>query len=115
MPPRNRIVALLSSTTLNGVDYIEIREAEPTRVYVHFLNTVAVDEAGLAATITGGDITPQVAVNPIQATDWSADLEGRPVLRLTVLGRGDFSTYTLKLAPGTHLAPYFPSAPFSFF
>lgn len=115
MPPRNRILALFSSTTLNGVDYVEIREAEPTHVYVHFLNTVAVDEVGLAATITGGDITPNVAVNPVQPADWSVDLEGRPVLRLTVPGRGDFSTYTLKLAPGTHLDPYFRERPFSFF
>ena len=116
MDSRNRILELLKpGATLNGIDYVEVREAEPTRLYVHFVNRVAVAEAGLATTIKGGDITPEVTVQPLQAGDWSTDTEGRPVLRLTVPGRGDFSTYTLELQPGGHLDPYFRSVRFSFF
>ena len=116
MAPRNRILELLKpAATLNGIDYVEVRESESARLYVHFLNRVAVIEAGLVATITGGDITPEVPVSALQAADWSADTDGRPVLRLTVPGRGDFSTYTLTLKPGNNLDPYFRTARFSFF
>ena len=116
MTPRNRILELLKpAATLNGIDYVEVREAEPLRLYVHFLNRVAVTEANAVATITGGDITPEVPVSPLQAADWSADTNGRPVLRLTVPGRGDFSTYTLTLKPGNKLDPYFRAVRFSFF
>ena len=116
MASRNRILELLKpGATLNGIDFVEVRESEPTRLYVHFLNRVAVSEGGLVATIKGGDITPEVAVKPLQPADWSTDTEGRPVLRLTVPGRGDFSSYTLNLDPGTKLDPYFRSIRFSFF
>ena len=116
MASRNRILELLKpGAVLNGIDYVEVREGEPTRLYVHFLNAVAVNEAGLVATIKGGDITPEVEVKPLQAGDWSTDTEGRPVLRLTVPGRGDFSSYTLTLSPGTHLDPFFRDVQFSFF
>lgn len=116
MAARNRTLELLKNgATLNGIDYVEVREAEPTRLYVHFLNTVAVADPQLVATITGGDITPDVAVEPIQAADWSTDSEGRPILTLRVPGRGDHSTYTLRLDGGTALDPYFRPVRFSFF
>jgi hypothetical protein len=116
MATRNRVLELLKvGATLNGIDYVEVRENEPTRVYVHFLNTILVDEPNLAITIKGGDITPEVPVAPLQTADWSTDSEGRPLLRLHVLGRGDFSTYTLRIDGGTRLDPYFRAVDFSFF
>jgi hypothetical protein len=116
MTARNRILELLKpGAILNGIDYVEVREAEPTRLYVHFLNGVAVAAPLLSAAITGGDIAPDVAVAPIAPGDWSADVEGRPILRLTVPGRGDHSTYTLSLTGASALDPYFQAVPFSFF
>src|SRR6266704_705107 len=83
MAAKDRILELLrAGATLNGIDFVEVREAEPTRLYVHFFNTVAVADPQLVATIAGGDVTPLVSVEPIQAGDWSADSEGRPVLML---------------------------------
>jgi hypothetical protein len=116
MSNRNRILELLKpGATLNGIDYVEVREAEPGNLYVHFLNSVAVSSASLFAVITGGDITPTVPVAAIQAADWMSDSEGRPVLALHVPGRGDHSSYTLTLNQATALDPYFQSVPFSFF
>src|SRR5215469_10282541 len=110
MQPRNRILELLKTgATLNAIDYVEAREAEPNHLYVHFLNSVAVADPQLVASITGGDLTPQVPVDPIQAGDWSADSDSRPILLLHVPGRGDHSTYTLRLDGGTALDPYFRS------
>lgn len=113
--PRNRVLELVGSATLNGIDYVEAREAEPQRLYVHFFNAVAINAPDLGATITSGDRTPEVAVEPIQAGDILSDSEGRLLLRLRVPGRGDFSTYTLTLTGGVALDPYFRAARFSFF
>jgi len=115
VPPKNRVLELVHSTTLNGIDYVEVREAEPTRLYVHFFNAVPIDQPGLRATITGGDRTPEVVVEPIQAADLLTDSEGRLVLRLRVPGRGDFSMYRLALEGGRNLDPYFRSIAFSFY
>src|SRR5262249_60844230 len=116
MTARNRRLELLKpGATLNAIDFIEVRETEPTRVYVHFLNAVSVVDPALVATIFGGDITPDIPVSPIQPGDWSQDAEGRPVLRLTVTGRGDHSAYILRLAGSVALDPYFSETRFSFF
>ncbi|WP_295386958.1 hypothetical protein [uncultured Thiodictyon sp.] len=114
-PPRNRLLDLLNCATRNGIDYVEVREAEPERLYVHFINTVPVAEAGLKASIVGGDRLPSVAVAPLTAGDWSSDAEGRPILALRVAGRGDFSTYTLNLDGGNRLDDYFRQVRFSFY
>jgi len=116
MAPRNRVLELLKAgAALNGIDFVEVREAEPTRLYVHFFNAVAVAQPGLVVTITGGDLKPEVPVEPVQAGDWGVDLEGRPVLMLRVPGRGDFSTYTLRIEGSEALDPYFRSVGFSFY
>jgi hypothetical protein len=116
MAARNRILELLKpGASLNGIDYVEVRESEPTRLYVHFLNTVGMADPALSPAITGGDITPEVPVEPIQPGDWSADSEWRPVLMLRIPGRGDHSTYTLGLSGGHALDPYFRDVQFSFF
>jgi hypothetical protein len=114
-PPKKRVLDLIASNVVNGIDYVEVREAEPTRLYVHFFNIVAIANPLLSATVTGGDRIPEVKVGPVAAADWSQDFDGRPVLRLTVPDRGDFSTYTLAIKNAPKLDPYFAQVPFSFY
>jgi len=38
----DRLAALLASTTLNGIDFVEIADDAQTALVVHFLNTVPV-------------------------------------------------------------------------
>jgi hypothetical protein len=68
----------------------------------------------MAATIAGGDRIPTVTVSPINnATDWSTDADGRPLLTLHVGGQGDFSDYTLSIT-GAPLDIFYASTRFSF-
>lgn len=103
--PRNRLVLVIESSTVNGIDYVELPAVDATTLYVHFLNEVPVQPASPAvvlATITGGDRIQGIQVNAIDnATDWSVDADGRPLLTLTVNEPGDFSNYTLALTTGT--------------
>ena len=101
--PRDRVGAILLSPTLNGIDFVEV--AAPRSLRVHFLNKVPVANSAIAASIDGGDSVPVVKLKTIDnTTDWSADAEGRPVLSLTALNDGDFSTYRLTLtAPALDL------------
>lgn len=116
MASRNRVLELVKqSAALNGIDFVEVRQSQPTRLWVHFLNGVDVADPGLHITVTGGDISPEVPVQPIRPGDWSVDREGRRILMVRVPGRGDFSSYTLRIDGGTKLDPYFRSARFSFF
>jgi hypothetical protein len=65
-------------------------------------------------TITGGEVVTSVPVLPINdATAWSADSEGRPVLTLAVSAPGDFSLYTLTVS-SSKLDPFFDHAQFNF-
>ncbi|HEX3346851.1 MAG TPA: hypothetical protein VHS58_01970, partial [Acetobacteraceae bacterium] len=112
--PKDRFIELLKSTTLNGIDFVELDPADPTILRVHFFNAVPVAVAGIAATIGGGDRIPTVVVKPIDnATDWSTDAEGRPLLTLHVLGEGDFSDYTLGIT-GAPLDIFYACTRFSF-
>jgi hypothetical protein len=101
--PKNRVLAIVASTTVNGVDFVEV--SAPRVLIVHFLNAVSVKDPSIAASITGGDSVPTVAVQPIDnSTDWSTDAEGRPLLTLYTLTDGDFSNYRLTLtAPALDL------------
>jgi hypothetical protein len=111
-----RQLLLAEGATWNGIDYVEVA-ADQTELYVHFLNAVAV--AGTLVghtpvTIAGGEVIQSVAVDPIeQATAFSADSEGRPILTLSVAAPGDFSTYRLTVS-STVLDPFFTSVAFSF-
>jgi hypothetical protein len=112
----NRIEELLKpGATLNGIDFVEVRETEPQRVYVHFINGIAVHAAGMTATIRGGDITPTVPAASIAQGDWTTDAEGRQVLALNVPGRGDFSIYRLALEGGQKLDPHLSEIDLSFY
>ena len=112
--PRNRLQLVIASTTVNGIDFIELPAVNATTLYVHFLNAVNVNVPGIAATISGGDRITGITVTPIQSgSDWSVDANGYPILAVTVSMPGDFSTYTLTLT-GAPLDPMYQSATFSF-
>jgi hypothetical protein len=112
--PKDRFTELLKSTTLNGIDFVELDPADPTILKVHFLNAVTVATAGMASTIDGGDRIPTVTAAPIDnATDWSTDADGRPLLTLHVGGQGDFSEYKLSIT-GAPLDIFYASTRFSF-
>jgi hypothetical protein len=116
-PTRDRRQLLLApGAVLNGIDYIDSGPG-PTRLSVHFLNTVVVRgslSGSRPVTIIGGELVTGIAVNPIDETAaWSADSQGRPVLALTVTAPGDFSTYRLAIS-STKLDPFFGQAPFMF-
>lgn len=113
MVERNRLLDLIGAPGLNGIDYVEVREAAPGRLWVHFLNAVPVAAPTLAATIVGaGGRT--LALPPIAPTDWSEDLAGRPVLALAPPGAPDGDRYRLTLAGSPALDPYFAATDFSF-
>jgi hypothetical protein len=112
----DRLADLVTSTTLNGIDFIEITSPDQTSLRVHFLNPVTVQGTLGAAnpvTITGGEATPTVPVLPIAAADWSVDDKGRPMLALHTRFRGDFSFYTLTIASDV-LDPYRAAVRFTF-
>ena len=97
----DRLAALLASTSLNGIDFVEIASPDQTRLRLHFLNGVAIEGTLVGqhpVTITGGESVASVAVLPIAATDWGADAAGRPTLLLAVAAPGDFSHYLLSIA-----------------
>lgn len=122
--PRDRLELLRASSTLNGIDFVEVVGAAQTELRVHFLNPVP-DLAALAAlaarieqaTITGGEAIRTVAVQPFGPGDWNL-VAAMPVLTLRVAAPGDFSNYTLTLItrrPGADvLDRYFERASFSF-
>jgi len=115
--PRNRLVLVVESTTLNGIDFIELKSVNATTLYVHFLNSVTVATPGIAATISGGDRIQGITLKAIDnAADWTVDTEGRPLLALYADRPGDFSLYTLTITgpPSLPLDPMYSSATFSF-
>jgi hypothetical protein len=113
---KDRREKLLTSTSLNGIDFVEIASQVETTLRVHFLNAVALQSDISQATITGGEVIRSVAVRPIDdATAWSTDIDGRPLLTLRVDAPGDFSFYTLDLvSKSQRLDTFFDHALFSF-
>jgi hypothetical protein len=112
----DRLALLLASTTLNGIDFVEVHCQDETHPVVHFLNTVPVEgtlTVPQQITISGGESVPAVPVQPVGPGDWSFDEDGRPLLRLTTPYAGDFSTYQLSIGSGA-LDPYYARASFSF-
>jgi hypothetical protein len=112
--PRNRLQLVIESTTVNGIDFIELKTVDATTLYVHFLNAVNINVPGIAASIRGGDRITGITVSPIQsATGWTVDANGNPILAVQVSTPGDFSSYLLTLT-GAPLDPMYQSAKFSF-
>ena len=119
MEPKDRRTTVLQSSTINGIDFVEVADLAQQTLRVHFLNGVGgptgVHDSGAgsppasvvvplaetldtpAVTITGGESIPEVLVNTIDDSDaWSTD-DGHLVLTLTVAAPGDFSNYTLRI------------------
>jgi hypothetical protein len=112
----DRLATLLASTTLNGIDFVEVTSADQMSLRVHFLNSVTVQGTLVATnpvTITGGESVPSVPVGPIAGTDWGVDDEGRQTLDLRTPFAGDFSYYALHVASPA-LDAYYATARFSF-
>ena len=79
MEMKNRLAKLTQAgATFNGIDFVEVLEAAPSDLRVHFVNGIAVKEPGVAATVDGGDAVPQVKIAAIGDADWSTDGDGRP-------------------------------------
>ena len=110
--PRDRRSHLIASTTLNGIDFVEIASADQKTLRVHFLNPVALQGTVSAVAISGGETIPTVAVKPIQDSDWITE-EGHLLLTLRVVAPGDFSRYTLSLT-SLKLDAFFNQVIFSF-
>lgn len=114
--PRNRLVQVLKSSTVNGIDFVELKSVDATTLYVHFLNAVPVAMAGIKAAISGGDRITGITLDTIKPADWALDPDGRPLLTLRANQAGDFSNYTLTLTgpPSLALDPMYRSVTFSF-
>jgi hypothetical protein len=111
MTNHDRRARVLASSSVNGIDFVEIADQAQTVLRVHFLNAVPVEGTLTAApTITGGATIPTVAVLPNLAWGWD---DGHVVLTLQVRAPGDFSLYTLTLASPV-LDHFFDHALFSF-
>lgn len=123
--PRDRRQLLLQAgATVNGIDYVDV-DVDQVTLTVHFINQVSLYDptatppvdafsAQEPVTITGGEVVPTVAVDPVDpGADLTEDTAGRPVLTLTVPAPGDFSTYQLAI-DSPLLDPFFSSVPFSF-
>lgn len=116
---KDRLKALRASVTYNGIDFVEVVSADQLTLRIHFLNSVPLQGVVQKATITGGEVIKTVDVQSINdATDWSADAEGHPLLTLRVTQPGDFSTYMLSLTTdptaGDKLDSFYAQVPFGF-
>ena len=94
-----RIAAVLESTVLNGIDYLEVVSPDQTVLEVVFVHPLPGQVGGIPAAGTlalgnwrleGGD-----RIRDIQIVD--LDAAGADRLRLTVDQAGDFSLYVLRL------------------
>jgi len=103
----------------NGLDYVEVVDGPPTRLYIYFFGKLPTELATKAPNLkrylhlTGGDritglqildVTPQAGV----------DAEHDDVLIATADQVGDFSTYTLSLVGVEGIDPQYSSADFTF-
>jgi len=112
---RERVIA---STDFNGIDFVEVTTQDQQNLHVHFLNDQVVVQGTITnVTIAGGETIPTVPVldlNQINdASHWTTDSAGRPILKLSVNKPGDFSRYTLTVN-SPKLDPFFNQATFSF-
>lgn len=117
-PPKDRRDRLITSATLNGIDFVEIASPDQKTLRVHFLNTVTVQGTITDLGITGGETIPEVAIlnraTINEAAHWTTETTtGQPILTLTVAAPGDFSRYVLTLK-STRLDPFFSQVTFSF-
>jgi Baseplate J-like protein len=115
--PRDRRQLLAAKgAKLNGIDFVDVAPGQ-TQLFVHFQNAISLKgslSGSSPVRIDGGEVISTVAVTPIdESTDWSLDSQGRPILALSVLAPGDFSTYRLTIR-SPNLDPFFDQVPFTF-
>lgn len=88
-----RIQELRKRKTLNGIEYLEVDAATQLSLTLHFALALKTQLTADNFVIDGG-----VRVIGVRVTD--VDPSGTNALKLSVSGRGDFSTYTLRLVAG---------------
>lgn len=111
---KNRLNLLVASTTLNGIDFVEVVDGSDQKTLrVHFLSSTKINVQPISASVIGGDTIPTVKIGVITPGDWSEDPEGRPLLDLHTERAGDFSFYTLALT-NSMLDPYYSTSKFTF-
>jgi hypothetical protein len=111
--------AVRSTPGRNGLDFVEVIDGPPTRLYVYFLGKLPPEMATKTPDLkqylqlTGGeritglkilDVTPQAGI----------DAEHDDFLVVTVDQIGDFSTYSLTLVGVAGIDPQYASARFTF-
>jgi Baseplate J-like protein len=113
---KDRRESISLSTTVNGIDFVEVANPDQKTLRVHFLSTVTVKGSVNNISIDGGDTIPTVPVKEVltinDSSHWSTEA-GRPVLTITVDAPGDFSRYRLDIESDL-LDPFFNQTSFSF-
>jgi hypothetical protein len=124
--------AVRASNQFNGIDFLEVSDdpadsldQRQRTLFVHFLNTVALDtltEKNIR--IEGGERIRNIAVvkvtRPAAASPPSSPPAAPNLLTIEVSARGDFSNYTLRLVndaqnePPPHFDPLLSAIDFSF-
>jgi Baseplate J-like protein len=107
----DRLQILRNSTTLNGIDFVEISSPDQKTLIVRFINKVELDATTVTdIAITGGETISTVKISN---SSWAKDLEDFPILTIIVEQPGDFSRYTLRLK-SDRLDRFFTEISFSF-
>ncbi|HEV2805969.1 MAG TPA: baseplate J/gp47 family protein [Chthoniobacterales bacterium] len=102
-----RADAIRNSSTLNGIDYIEVASVDQKTLELHFLHALPVGPNPPALTDKNIRIEGGTRITGIQA---AAAITNGDRLIVTVNARGDFSFYTLRLVT----SPTDPSPPAGF-
>ena len=98
--------AVRGSTTLNGIDFLEVSQDQLT-LFVHFLNSPAPAGITAASVVIEGGVRI-TGVHPQNVT-YNGD-----ILEISVNTSGDFSIYTLRLLGVVGLDPRLSAVRFSF-
>jgi hypothetical protein len=107
----DRLQQLRSSSTLNGIDFVEIPAADQKTLVVRFINKVELDATTVTKIeIAGGETIPTVKISN---SSWAKDAQNLPILTIIVEQPGDFSRYRLTLT-SDRLDRFFTEVSFSF-
>src|SRR4051812_2034550 len=82
----------IRDTKRNGIDYVEIANAQQTELRVHLFHAAPKSIKEITAVIEGGQRIRKIEVTNLWIKQGEPDC-----LRVTVKQAGDFSTYTLRL------------------
>jgi len=122
MSPPNRRILLEASTTLTGIDFVEIEPTTQRELWVYFIGSPASVFGGAAfttpdtvriASLSDAATRPHVK---IVSSAWALR-NGRDVLHVVTETPGDFSRYALTLLDAvspSRIDPFFNAVPFRF-